>query len=339
LLIRLREHNLKRLDFVSPPTLTFPNNRAFTNMPSPPLDPADPLPTPADWAVRFGNQLRYLRATLEGETPETRSVRLEQELRIGLQAIPSAERERYLMALGDHFPSWDQATAFTYAPQMTAEESVEAFFKLAPEFTEEQREAIKQRLEGLGLVQTKSKAVEGDALAEIQTKLKLDPKDEIDPQRLGKLFAAFAETMLTLDQLVWNLWKSAAPKSPIRRDTSMGDLRSLVRRSLVGDAEASALQVLQQLESTRQLIAGLLASFGSAGENFAQHFQQRYSPEGISTAVKADGGGGLFGNAEAKYWKKYTELAVELSQESIESDVRGSLIKYAENLIVGTNRK
>jgi hypothetical protein len=298
-----------------------------------------PLPTPEEWAVQFGYQLKYLRATLGRDTPEVRAARLEEELRAGLLAIPAPNRDRYLRALAERFPSWEMANVFTYTPQPTMEEIVEAFMKAAPQFTEEQRETVKLRLEALGLVVTKSKAVEGDVLTEVQTKLKLDPKDEIDPQRLGKLFAAFAETMLTLDQLVWNVWRNAAPKSTIRRDPAKGDLRLLVRRSLVGDAEASAQQVQQMLESTRQLIAGLLAGVGSAGQSFAQHFQKRYSPEGISTVVRADGGGsGLFANTEAKCWKKYAELASELTEESIESDVRDSVIKYAESLILGTNR-
>jgi len=307
-------------------------------MSSPP-SPEATLPEPTEWAVRFGYQLKYLRATIGRETPEVRATRLEEALRAGLQAVPAADRDRYLAALAERFPSWEMANVFTYTPQLTTEEIVEAFLNAAPNFTEEQRETLKVRLEALGLVVTKSKAIEGEVLAEVQTKLKLDPKDEIDPQRLGKLFAAFADTMLALDQLVWNVWRNAAPKSSIRRDLTKGDLRLLVRRSLVGDAEASALQVQQMLESTRQLIAGLLAGVGSAGQNFAQHFHQRYSPEGISTAVRADGGGsGLFANTEAKCWKKYAELATELTQESIESDVRDSVIKYAESLILGTNR-
>jgi hypothetical protein len=306
-----------------------------TSSPSSPIA----LPEPASWAIRFGNQLRYLRATLTEETAENRATRLEQEIRSGLQVIDETDRERYLAALAQHFPSWEQATALTFTPKLTAEETIEAFFKVAGELSAEQREELKGRLEGLGLMLTQSRAMDSDILAEVQAKFKLDPKDQIDPQRLGKLFVAFAEVMLTLDQLVWNVWKNASPKSQIRRDASMGDLRQLVRRSLTGDAEASALQVQQLLENTRQLIAGLLASFGSAGESFAQNFQKHYSPESIGAAVKAEGGGsGLFGNVEAKNWKKYTELAIELSQESIESDVRDSLIKYAESLILGSKR-
>jgi len=203
----------------------------------------------------------------------------------------------------------------------------------------EQRESLKQKLAELGFIVTSNKPIDGDALTDVQAKLKLGPDDPIDPQRLGKLFAALADVMLTLDQLAWNLWRSAAPKSTIRRDNSQGDLRMLMRRSIEGDAEASAAQVQKQLESTRQLIAGLLAGLGPAGKNFSRRYQQRYTPDAIREAVKAEGGGGgLFGNIEVKCWKKYTELAAEITEATIESDVQEAVVKYAEDLIRGSNR-
>ena len=134
------------------------------------------------------------------------------------------------------------------------------------------------------------------------------------------------------------MWRSAAPKSPIRRDTSQGDLRMLTRRSLAGDAEASAAQVQKQLEGTRQLIAGLLAGLGPAGRNFARRYQQRYAPDAVREAVRAEGGGGMFVNAEVRCWKKYTDLAAEITDATIENDVQEAVVKYAEDLIRGTNR-
>jgi hypothetical protein len=112
-----------------------------------------------------------------------------------------------------------------------------------------------------------------------------------------------------------------------------------MRRSLTGDAEASVAQIQKQLEATRQLIAGLLAGLGPAGKNFARRYQQRYTPEAIREAVKAEGGGGgMFANAETKFWKKYTELAGEITDATIENDVQEAVVKYAEDLIRGTNR-
>ncbi len=298
---------------------------------------------PLTWAAMIGNRLKYLQSNLADETPENRQNYLEDELRRALQAIPASKRGAHLDALAERFPSWELATVSVNTPsaitQRTPDEIVKAFLELAPQLSGEQREDVKQRLAALGMIVSSNKPIEGDALADVQAKLKLGAEDPIDPQRLGKLFAALADTMLTLDQLAWNLWRSAAPKSPIRRDTSQGDLRLLMRRSLSGDAEASAAQVQKQLEATRQLIAGLLAGLGPAGKNFARRYQQRYTPDAIRDVVRAEGGGGgLFANAEAKCWKKYTELANEITDASIESDVQEAVVKYAEDLIRGLNR-
>lgn len=298
---------------------------------------------PLTWAATVGNRLKYLQSNLADETPENRQNYLEDELRRALQAIPASKRGAHLDALAERFPSWELATVAVNTPtagtQRTPDEIIKLFLELAPQLSGEQRENVKQRLAASGLIVSTNKPIEGDALTDVQAKLKLGPDDPIDPQRLGKLFAALADTMLTLDQLAWNLWRSAAPKSPIRRDTSQGDLRLLMRRSLSGDAEASAAQVQKQLEATRQLIAGLLAGLGPAGKNFARRYQQRYAPEAIREVVRTEGGGGgLFANAEAKCWKKYTELATELTDASIESDVQDAVVKYAEDLIRGSNR-
>ncbi len=298
---------------------------------------------PLTWAAMIGNRLKYLQSNLADETPENRQNYLEDELRRALQAIPASKRGAHLDALAERFPSWELATVSVNTPsaitQRTPDEIVKAFLELAPQLSGEQREDVKQRLAALGMIVSSNKPIEGDALADVQAKLKLGAEDPIDPQRLGKLFAALADTMLTLDQLAWNLWRSAAPKSPIRRDTSQGDLRLLMRRSLSGDAEASAAQVQKQLEATRQLIAGLLAGLGPAGKNFARRYQQRYTPDAIRDVVRAEGGGGgMFANAEAKCWKKYTELANEITDASIESDVQEAVVKYAEDLIRGLNR-
>lgn len=301
------------------------------------------LADPEVWAATLANRLKYLQANLAEETPANRQAFIEEELRRALQAVPASKRGAYLNALAERFPTWELATVSANTPkaitQATPDEIIKNFLTLAPQLSGEQREQVKQKLAALGFVVSTNNPIEGEALADVQAKLKLGPDDPIDPQRLGKLFAIVADLALTLDQLSWNVWRNAAPKSAIRRDTSQGDLRLLLRRSVTGDAEASAAQVQKQLEATRQLIAGLLAGLGPAGRNFARRYQQRYAPDAIREAVRAEGGGGgLFANPEAKCWKKYTDLAAEITDASIESDVQDAVVKYAEDIIRGTNR-
>jgi hypothetical protein len=209
------------------------------------------------------------------------------------------------------------------------------FLKTLPRYSLEQREMIQRRLADAGLVHVAGDSLDPGSLTEITQKLKLSPSDKIDAVRLGKLFAALAEVCIMTDQLAWNVWKGLAPKSAIRRDGSAGDLRTALRRSVIGDAEVSSVQIGQQLEKMRQLIAGLLASLGPAGKNFARRFQSRYSPEAIRDIVKMEGGASIFGNADSKFWKKYTELAGEISEGSIQTDMMDAVARYAEELMKG----
>ncbi|MDI1250023.1 MAG: hypothetical protein PSV13_14265 [Lacunisphaera sp.] len=296
---------------------------------------------PAAWASSLVTRLKYLQTTLTEATPENRQLYLEEELRRALQEVPLEKRGSHLYALAQVFPEWELAAATAIAPatiaRQTPDEIVRSFLQVVPQLTAEQCSQLQPQLAALGLVLPADVPVDGDALVAMRAKLKLDPDDPINVRQLAVLFAAYAEAMLALDQLAWNVWRNAAPKSPIRRDTAQGDLRSVTRRALSGDAETAAAQaqVQKQLEATRQLIAGLLAGLGPAGKNFARRFQQRYTPDAIREVVRAEGGG----KNDAQFWKKHTELAAEITETVIEDDVTAAVVKYAEDLMRGTQRE
>jgi hypothetical protein len=296
------------------------------------------LAEPGPWASALGERWKYLQTSLASETPQDRQVFLEEEMRRALQTLPAAKRGAYLDALASRYPAWEVAAVFVNNPakvaRQTPEEVIAAFLQLAPKLTGEQREEVKQKLAALGMIQPAPQPIEGEALTDLQAKLKLEAEDKIDSQRLGKLFASYAEAMLILDQLAWNVWRNAAPKSAIRRDTTQGDLRTVTRKALAGDAAITPTQVHKQLEASRLLIAGLLAGLGPAGKNFSRRYQQQYTPDAIREVVRAEGGG----KTDAHFWKKYTELASSLSETIIEDDVQEAVVKYAEDLIRGTNK-
>ena len=305
-----------------------------------------PLPTDvasaerAAWAASLETRLKYLQTKLAEEKPEDRQVHLEEELHRALMELPAPKRGSHLYALVQQFPDWELAAVTAIAPaavaRQTPDEIIKAFLQLAPQLSGEQREDVKKKLAATGLIIATNQPIEGEALTGIQGKLKLDPDDKIDPQQLGRLFATFADAILALDQLAWNVWRNAAPKSPVRRDTSQGDLRTVTRRALSGDAEAAAAQVQaqKQVEASRQLIAGLLAGLGPAGKNFARRFQQRYTPDAVREVVRSEGGG----KNDAQFWKKHTELAAEITETVIEDDVQAAVVKYAEDLMRGSTR-
>jgi hypothetical protein len=309
--------------------------------PVPPDSPIDVANAkPAAWAASLVTRLKYLQTNLTEASPENRQVYMEEELRRALQELPLEKRGSHLYALAQAFPEWDLAAATVTAPaaaaRQTPDEIVRSFVQLVPSLTGEQREKVKQQLAALGLVLPTPQPLEGEALTGVRTKLKLDAEDPINVTQLAKLFAAYAEAMLALDQLAWNVWRNAAPKSPIRRDIAQGDLRTVTRRALAGDAESAVAQaaVQKQLEASRQLVAGLLAGLGPAGKNFARRYQQRYTPDAVREVVRAEGGKG-----DLQFWKKHTELAAEVTETVIEDDVQAAVVKYAEDLMRGSQRE
>ena len=310
--------------------------------PMPPASPDDvAIAERATWASSLVTRLKYLQTTLTEETPENRQVHLEAELRRALQQVPVDKRGAHLYALTEALPEWNLAAATALAPaavaRQTPDEIVASFLQLVPQLTGEQRASVKQKLAAAGLILPAQQGIEGDALMAVRAKLKLDPEDPIDTEQLARLFAVYAEAMLALDQLAWNVWRNAAPKSPVRRDTAQGDLRTVTRRTLSGDAEAAATLgfVQKQIEASRQLIAGLLAGLGPAGKNFARRYQQRYTPDAVRELVRTEGGG----KNDTAYWKKHTELAAEITETVIEDDVQAAVVKYAEDLMRGTTRE
>jgi hypothetical protein len=296
------------------------------------------LAEPGPWAASLGERWKYLQSSLANETPQDRQVFLEEELRRALQSVPAAKRGAYLDALAARYPAWETAAIFVNNPakvaRQTPDEIITAFLHLAPSLTGPQREEVKQKLAALGLIVPSAQPIDGEALTDVQAKLKLEAEDKVDAQRLGKLFAIYADAMLTLDQLAWNVWRNAAPKSAIRRDTTQGDLRMVTRKALTGDAAITPAAVHKQLEASRLLVAGLLAGLGPAGKNFSRRYTQSYTPDAIREVVRAEGGG----KTDAHFWKKYAELASQLTETVIEDDVQEAVVKYAEDLIRGTNK-
>lgn len=295
---------------------------------------------PAAWAEALATRLKYLQANLPDATPEVRQAQIEQELGRALQELPVEKRASHLYALTQAFPEWDMAAATAIAPakgaRLTPEEIVRAFLQVAPQLDGEQRKQVKQQLAALGLLAASDQPLEGAALTGVRAKLKLEAEDPVNAAQLARLFALYAEAMLALDQLAWNVWRNAAPKSPIRRETPQGDLRTVTRRALAGGpaADEALAHVQKQLEASRQLVAGLLAGLGPAGKNFARRWQQRYTPDAIRETLRAEGGG----TGDAQLWKKYAELAAEITETVIEDDVQAAVVKYAEDLMRGGQR-
>jgi hypothetical protein len=294
-------------------------------------------PEVSAWAEEVATRLKMLQTSFADDPAEARQAYLVEEIARSLRDIGESRRPEYLAGLRERFPTAERVEvtkpAPSLAPSETAERSpqelAEELVERAPELTNEMKAMLGEKLCAVGLSVERAKGVE--LPLELLGKLGLAPDQPLDEQRLGKLLAALLDLVATQDSLVWNLWKNIAPKSIVRRETAE-NLRRTVGRYLAGDREVATLQITQMLDKTRQLTIGLLSALGPAGETYARHHLETFAPEKIRATVEA-GASGFLTNVEQKCWRKYVELAGQLSGLAVENQIVNAIVAYTEEII------
>ena len=305
--------------------------------------------------MRVGARLQMLQASFADDDAAARAGYIEEEIERELRAVPPGSRAGFLEALTARFPAWEAPVAapvgFAPAPSAPVAPAapasptslVEQLATMADGLSADARKGLAHRLQQAGYAVTVAAARAADSQqsdeipVELQKKLSMDANVPIDRQRAMKLAAVLIDLVVTMDQLSWNVWKSLAPNSIVRRDPgATGDLKKLAAPYLLGDNEVSTAQITQLLDKTRQLIAGLLAAVGSTGEAFARQHLSRFSPQSIKEQAEADPG--FFIGAEQKCWRKYIELFNATSGVAIENEIANLIVKYTEDLILGAGR-
>jgi len=294
----------------------------------------------SSWAQEVAGRLRMLQTSFADDSPATRQEYLVEEIERSLKGIVENSRAEYLGALARRFPGPERvgavspkATPVPVEPvKKTVEEIAEELLGRVGELTEQGKARLAERFQASGLIARPGQAV--DLPPELRAKLGLRPDQVVDEERLSKLCAALLETVATLDNLVWNLWKTIAPKSAVQRDPGDG-FRRTVGRYLAGDREVATLQIKQILEKTRQLLAGLLSAIGPTGESYARHHLETFAPEKIRATVET---GGFLTNVEQKCWRRYVTLAGELNGPTIEKQIVDAIVTYTEEIVSGRKR-
>jgi hypothetical protein len=295
-----------------------------------------PVPEARLWAEKVASRLWMLQTSFADDPPNARHEYLVEEIERSIKDVGESRRSEYLAALMERFPGPEridapyfkppEAEAVERGPQEVADELIARL----PQFSSEAKAVLAQKLQALGLFASSSKGIE--LPPELLGKLGMTPKDTLDEERLVKLFAALLEMVVTLDHLIWNVWKNVAPKSSLRREQSSDNPRRIIGRYLSGDREVATLQVSQMLDKTRQLTAGLLSAIGPAGEIFARKHLEKFAPEKIRAGVESKSPG-FISNVELKCWRRYIELSADLSGQAVETQIVDGIVTYTEELI------
>jgi hypothetical protein len=301
-----------------------------------PLAPTQPVQEVRSWAQNVAERLWMLQTSFADDPPNARHGYLVEEIERSIKDVVESRRSEYLAALMERFPGPEriEALGLTAPPaeeaKRSAQEVADELLARLPELSRESKAVLAQKLQALGLFASPSRGIE--LPLELLGKLGMTPKDPLDEERLTKLFTALLELVITLDHLIWTVWKNIAPKSSLRRDQAGDNLRRTVGRYLSGDREVATLQITQMLDKTRQITGGLLSAIGPAGEIFARKHLEKFAPEKIRAGLESKSPG-FIANLEQKCWRRYIELAADLSGQAVETQIVDGIVAYTEELI------
>jgi hypothetical protein len=289
------------------------------------------------WASALAARLRVVQANFADDDAAQRQDFLAQEIERALKGCPQEKRKVLLEALALRFPVGQTTVLRTGdgpptapAAAETPEALLERLLELTPALSAEQKKSFAARLQQAGLAPERA-AGAIELSPELLKRLGLDGSQSFGSERTAKTLALLFDMVLTLDQLVWTLWKQVAPKSVVRKE---GDLAKLSGEYLAGSTEVSTAQLQQLLERTRKLVAGLLGAVGRAGSAYARERARIFD----SNSIEADARAEKKWNESVEFacWRKYVQLNKEYGAEAaIEKSIQEAMARAAENLIMG----
>jgi len=291
----------------------------------------------AQQAIATANRLRQIQADFADHGPQTREGYLSDEVDRVLSTLVPDQRQPFLEALRDHFPTWDaNILASAESGESGASQSptdqrewndvhfvLERLVELAKPLPGDQRKKLANRLAGAGIATGEGVAVSPELIDELKSCLQVDVSDAIDSTRLLEMSVMLVRFAYSLDQLIWQIWKNIAPKSKLR---STG-LQNTMKRFTKGDSDVS---LTSDLEHLRHLVASLLSSISQIGVQFGQQHLAKFAPQEIEASAAMEPGGFLVAK-EVKCWRKYTELAKSFDDPSaIDSQVKQIIADFVE---------
>ena len=294
------------------------------------------------WADNMAARLRLLQASFADEDPVDRQRFIAEELERALRGVTDSRKKACLEALEERFPAWQAASSAPFkagepAVPETAEMLTIKLIAAAASLPDAARLQLAQHLKEAGLAvasQPKTAAIDGEMPQDAMAKLFLEPGKSLDPERACRLLVALLEWMLLLEQPAWKLWREVNPSATLRREgIPGGDLKSMIGKYLGGDPEVSTQQVVTVLQKSRKLVAGLMLAMGSATRQYASHHHDRFSPDTIKDVARTEQK--FMESVETACWRKYCDLASALSVAAIEREIRDTIAKCAEEVMLG----
>jgi hypothetical protein len=296
--------------------------------------------------LETANRFRLILVDFADENEQTRMEYLCEEVERALKTVLPDQRNEFLKKLMARFPVGSfgpkplpKGKAAPSAPVIEPDKLKDAEFlvrnllAIVPTLSGERKEYVVKSLHQAGLTLTpKAQGHYSDeSVQRLKAAIQVGDGRGVDADRLMELSILLANFVCKLEPLVWNIWRTLSPRSSIRQSVSMKDVMG---RFAFNDPNASQEQIDNELKALQRLIAAIITAVGRVGGQFAKNHLARFSPSEISALVKVERGSVLVSH-EVKCWRKYLELAGGLNEDSIETEIRNSIVGYVESLRKG----
>jgi hypothetical protein len=294
--------------------------------------------------LKTANRFRLILADFADESEQTRKEYLCEEIERALKTVLPDQRNEFLGKLMARFPVGSFGAKPTPKGPVAPDASVVGLDKLkdaeflarsllaiAPTLSGERKEYVAKSLHQAGLTPKAQGHYSDESVQRLKAALQVGDGQGVDADRLMELSILLANFVCKLEPLVWNIWRTLSPRSSIRQSVSMKDIMG---RFAFNDPNASQEQIDNELKVLQRLIAAIITAVGRVGGQFAKRYLARFSPSEISALVKVEHGS-VFVSHEVKCWRKYLELAGGLNEDSIETEIRNTIVGYVESLRKG----
>jgi hypothetical protein len=293
-------------------------------------------------------RLRLIQVDFADDSQQTRMEYLREEIERALKTVLPEQRKAFLEGLMDRFPTGyldallnGKPLQIQEGPEVDAEPvkdpeiAVWRLLEMAATLSAEQKESVGNRLQEAGLIpRPAAQACSEELTGDLRKKLQLGDAAEVKAERLAALVSLLTDFVLKLEPLVWNTWRTLAPRSGLRPPAT---LQKTLAQLLCDDSQESPQKAEHDLKMLQRLVAAIVTAVGGVGKQFGKRHLARFSPAEISALVRMEHGS-VFVSHEVKCWRKYFELAETLTEDSIEMELRKALADYAESLIKGLDR-
>ncbi|HYE63423.1 MAG TPA: hypothetical protein VD997_15635 [Phycisphaerales bacterium] len=283
-------------------------------------------------------RLRVLHSELADQDKELRSEQLQDEVKRAISGLAPNEREPFLLALMEQFPSFtDGARSAPPPPPVVAAAPAaevkdpkvlcDKLIEHSRFLSDADRAAITQKLAGAGFAVVQVKEAPAGAgglpaaqLAEFKKTLQMSPEQEVSAARVVETASVLAEFVLKLEPWACTYWRDLAPDA---KNSVFQVLNKELPKFVAGDEKVTKEVIHKSAYRLRSLVSLLMKGVIEAGRQFARDHMAKYSLDAIRQAAPRE----MFKADEYRYWKQYERLMDGVDGSSIELRMKQVIAK------------